>query len=206
MLTGLLSSTFALIAITNAFGNVPVFISMTEDLDSVNRKKLFRAVVLTAAIISLIFALIGTFIMERFFQLSLAELRIAGGSLLIAVGVKNLLEAASVSSSDSEHTHDSQDIYKRIIPMAFPLLVGPGVLSTIIIMVSENGSILTMIAIAISFFILFILFSNTHIIEKILGKLVLYVISRIMQIFIMTTGVHILTAGILEAFPVLGAF
>ncbi|MDR2884086.1 MAG: MarC family protein [Deferribacteraceae bacterium] len=201
----LLSSVFALIAITNAFGNVPVFLSMSEDLDNRLRKKLFRAVILTAFIISMIFAVVGTFIMERIFLLTLAELRIAGGALIIAVAVKNLMEAAKTANSPTTTVQSTDsDIYKRIIPMAFPLLVGPGVLSTIIIMTGENGMITTILTVLISFTLIFLLFSNTNIIEKILGKLALYVISRIMQIFIMTTGVHMLTVGILDSFPILG--
>ena len=197
-------SVFALLAITNPFGNLPVFISMTDDLNDHQREKLFRSVVFTAILIVLIFMLAGTVIMEKFFQVDLAELRIAGGILLIAMGTRNLL----LPQENREHSipgssSAADEIHGRIIPMAFPMLVGPGTLSTVIIIKIENGLLITVGSIFAAFTIITLLFSRTRFIEKLLGKLALHVLSRIMQVFIMAIGAKMLVAGLTEVFPVL---
>ncbi len=84
------------------------------------------------------------------------------------------------------------------------MLVGPGTLSTVIIIQHETGMIVTMLAILLAFLIIFLLFSQAHIIERFVGKLVLFVVSRIMQVFLMAVGAQMMMVGLLETFPVLG--
>jgi multiple antibiotic resistance protein len=196
------TSVFALLAILNPFGNLPVFISMSDDLDEPTRKKLFRSIVYTAAIIMLIFALIGQLVMEKFFNLNIAELRVAGGLLFLIMGGKNLLFPQVANDGKSVINYD-EDVMKRIVPMAFPILVGPGTLSTLIIIHSEHGMIITFISIAVVILITFLLFISIKPIERVFGKLVLYVISRIMQVFIMAIGAKMLEIGLKSIFPVL---
>ncbi len=198
-------SVFALLAITNPFGNLPVFISMTDDLNEQQREKLFRNVVFTAVLIVLIFAMIGTVIMEKFFQVDLAELRIAGGILLIAMGTRNLLypQESREHPVPGEGPAGDDAIHGRIIPMAFPMLVGPGTLSTVIIIDNEQGIFVTIGSILIAFALIMLLFSRTRLIERLLGKLTLHILSRIMQVFIMAIGAKMLVVGLRDVFPVL---
>lgn len=201
MFDSVMLSVFALLAITNPFGILPVFISMTDDLTESQRKRLFRQIVYTSAIIMVIFAIIGTFIMGYFFQVEISQLKIAGGILLVVMGAKNLLFPEEGKSRDiNEYPAASGIASQRLVPMAFPLLVGPGALTTVIIIRNESGMTITMTAIAITFAAIMILFMLTKYIERLLGKLVMSVVSRIMQVFIMTIGVKMLVQGIKDIF------
>lgn len=197
---------FALLAIMNPFGNLPVFMSMSEDLTRPTRDKLFRTVVLVAAVIVIVFALVGNIIMTVFFRIGLPELRIAGGILLVVLGLKNLMAPQENKShiTPSDGVNESEQVHKRIIPMAFPILVGPGTLSTVIILEHEYGMMSTLLAVLISCAIIFILFMQANIIERFVGKLTLFVLSRIMQVFITAVGVRMLVTGLIEVFPLLG--
>jgi multiple antibiotic resistance protein len=189
---------FALLAITNPFGNLPVFISMSDDLDSDSRAKLFRHVIFTAFVIVVIFALIGTVIMDKFFQVNLSELRLAGGIILIVMGIRNLLAPRELK--ELKITSPSDAIHDRIIPLAFPMLVGPGTLSTVIVLKHETGLVVTLLSIVTAFAFMLLLFSKAYLIERLLGKLSLFVLSRIMQVFIMAIGVKMMAVGITDLF------
>jgi multiple antibiotic resistance protein len=197
----LVQNAFALLAITNPFGNLPVFISMSDDLDRKDRDKLFKLVVFTALLIVFIFTIIGTTVMRFFFQVNLSELRVAGGIILIVMGIRHLAAPREMK----EHNINVQDdaIHTRIIPMAFPLLVGPGTLSTVIIIRHEAGMFITLAAILITFILILLLFGRANFIEKLFGKLTLFVLSRIMQVFIMAIGVKMLITGLKSIFPFL---
>ena len=190
---------FALLAIMNPFGNLPVFISMNDDLTHSQRARLLRHCVYVACVIVVIFAFVGTFIMKYFFQVELSELRIAGGLILVMMGVKNLLFPQEVKKHDiSDYNVSDDEAEQRIIPIAFPMLVGPGTLATVIVLDSTSGLPLTLTMIFITFVIIFILFMLTDYIEKLVSKIALYVLSRIMQVFIMAVGVKMFEVGLRE--------
>ncbi|MDR2869525.1 MAG: MarC family protein [Deferribacteraceae bacterium] len=194
-------SAFSLLAITNPFGMLPVFISMTDDLAGAQRKKLFRLTVYVAALIMVIFTFVGTFVMEHFFQVELSQLRVAGGILLVAMGMKNIIFPSEHKNHDiKDYNVSDSEANQRLVPMAFPLLVGPGALTTIIIINKETGLAITMLAILVTFGIIFVLFLFAHLIERLLGKLAMSVVSRIMQVFIMTIGVKMFVTGIKDIF------
>jgi multiple antibiotic resistance protein len=189
---------FALLAITNPFGNLPVFISMSDDLDKAAQALLFRRVIYTAFAIVVVFALIGTVIMDKFFQVNLSELRLAGGIILIVMGIKSLLAPRELKEPKLKSR--SEEVHERIIPLAFPMLVGPGTLSTVIVLKHETGLILTLCSIITAFAFMLLLFSKANLIERLLGKLALFVLSRIMQVFIMAIGVKMMVVGIIDIF------
>ena len=190
---------FALLAIMNPFGNLPVFISMSDDLSRKQRARLFRHCVFVAFVIVLLFAFVGTFIMKFFFQVELSELRIAGGLILIMMGAKNLLFPQEVKKHDiNDYNVSDDEAEQRIIPIAFPMLVGPGTLATIIVLESTSGLPLTLTMVFVTFTFIFILFMLTDYIEKLISKIALYVLSRIMQVFIMAVGVKMMETGIRE--------
>ncbi|MDR2401642.1 MAG: MarC family protein [Deferribacteraceae bacterium] len=189
---------FALLAITNPFGNLPVFISMSDDLDGSAQAKLFRHIVFTAFAIVLVFAFIGTLIMDKFFQVTLSELRLAGGIILIVMGIKNLLAPREMKEHKLISPTDA--VHERIIPLAFPMLVGPGTLSTVIVLRHEAGLIITVFSIVTTFAFMLLLFSKANLIERLLGKLSLFVLSRIMQVFIVAIGVKLMVVGIADLF------
>jgi multiple antibiotic resistance protein len=191
----------ALLAITNPFGNLPVFISMTNDLTEHQRSRLFRQIVYVAVIIVVIFTLIGSLIMTYLFQVNLSELRVAGGLILMVMGLKNLLFPQEVRKHDiNDYNVSDDEASQRIVPMGFPMLVGPGTLATVIILEQTHGGLQVYGAIFLTFAFIFILLQCSKYIERLVGKLSMSVISRIMQVFIMAMGVKMLMIGVKDIF------
>lgn len=192
----LTTSVFAIIALINPFSNLPQYLAMTEDIDDISRHKIFNAVIITALIIVAFFTISGHYIMHYLFRIEIYHLRVAGGIILIVMGIKNLMFTKPVKINIIPTDTIKEMIQKSIIPMAFPMMVGPGTLSTVIVMSDEIGILLTLLASIIAFSLMFLLFKYSGFIEKIAGKLILHVTSRIMQIFIVAIGVKMLSGGI----------
>ena len=199
-LYSILLAAIAILAVLNPFGNLPQFIAMTEELETSLRQSLFRNILYTSFVIVIIFLLIGPFIMRYLFNVVLNDLRIAGGLLLILVSLKNLLFASHKAATHYETTDKSELLSQSIVPMAFPMLVGPGTLSTVIVISEENGEILAICAVIADFIIMLILFHFAATIERVLGKLVLHVLSRIALVFIMAMGVKMMIIGLKATF------
>lgn len=188
-------STVTILSVMNPFGNLPQFISMAEDLTPRTRQVLFRNIIFTSFVIVVVFLFIGPFIMEYLFKVDINDLRIAGGLLLIVVSLKSLLFTQKRTTLNN-NLSKSELLSQAIVPMAFPMLVGPGTLSTTIILIEESGTIAALYAVIASFLFMLILFHFAATIEKVLGKLVLHVLSRIALIFIMSIGIKMIIVGI----------
>ncbi|RDU64344.1 MULTISPECIES: MarC family protein [Helicobacter] len=199
-LYSLLLIAITIIAVLNPFGNLPQFISMTDDLETTMRQSLFRNILYVAFVIVILFLLTGPFIMTFLFKIDLNHLRIAGGFLLILVSTKGLLLPSHKEMQQHEGLSKSELLNQSIVPMAFPMLVGPGTLSTVVVLSEEKGLILTIFAVVAAFAFMLGLFHFAASIERILGKLVLHVLSRIALVFIMAMGVKMILIGLKAVF------
>lgn len=176
-LYSLLLIAITIIAVLNPFGNLPQFISMTDDLDTAIRQSLFRNILYVAFAIVISFLLAGPFIMKFLFKIDLNHLRIAGGFLLILVSTKGLLLPSHKEMQQHEGLNKSELLNQSVVPMAFPMLVGPGTLSTVVVLSEEKGLMLTIFAVIAAFAFMLALFHFAASIERILGKLVLHLFS-----------------------------
>ena len=192
------NSALTLIAVMNPFGNVPLFMGLTEEFSEATREKIYNTIVAAGFGIVLGFGLIGHIFMEYFFKVGMEEVRIAGGLILIVVAFNNLLFSKKKSRAEIDTTTEEDAMKMGVTPLAFPMLVGPGTMATAMILKQQDGVLITTLGTLITFAIIKILLMSGKYLEKILGKLVLYLLSRIMQIFIMAVGVRLLVTGISE--------
>ncbi|MBK1964603.1 MarC family protein [Campylobacter novaezeelandiae] len=195
----ILVSAIALLAVLNPFGNLTQFIAMSEGLPTAIRKKLFRNILYTACLIVLVFLFSGSYLMVYIFRIDLDHLRIAGGLILMIMAVRNLLFSASIVVEDFSHYQDLSEkefLRKSLIPMAFPMLVGPGTLAAVVVIREDSGLDVALGATVLAFMFMFFLFHFAATIEKIFGKLILHVFSRIVQVFIVAMGIKMILLGL----------
>ena len=193
----------ALFAILNPIGNIPVYADITEDLDKKSRFTLFNIAVLTGFVTLTVFTLTGRWIMSRVFQIDILEFRIAGGILLTVLSVKYIVFPSKKESYPGSPESGSQAALELgIVPMAVPLLVGPGSIVTGILLLDRDGVLVTITVLVAVFAVCWILFQLTPWISRIMGRIGRMVISRILWIFIGAIGVHFLVSGIRETFGI----
>ncbi|EDP5980774.1 TPA: MarC family protein, partial [Campylobacter jejuni] len=187
-----------LLAILNPFGNLTQFLAMSDGLPLMLRKKLFRTILYTAFTIVLVFLSSGPLFMNYIFRVSLDDLRVSGGLVLIIMAIKNLLFSTKIATKDFSSYQDMDDkeiLRQSLIPMAFPMLVGPGTLASVIVIAEDGGLDVALGGVMIAFIFMFILFHFAATIEKIVGKLILHVFSRIAQVFIAAMGFKMIIIG-----------
>nr|WP_307776384.1 MarC family protein [uncultured Cetobacterium sp.] len=195
--TSMMGYVLTIIGILDPFANVPLFMSLTEKQAPETRKKIYNTIILAGLGILEGFILVGDFFMTYLYKIGMNELRVAGGIILAVVALRNLLGVSNSSGNQEDREMTMSEAVKyAVTPLTFPLLVGPGTISTVMIIHKEAGYLVALGSVAITFLIMKFLFSITHILDEIFGGIVLFVLSRVMQIFIMSAGVKLICLGI----------
>lgn len=186
-LHNLLEATIALFIIIDPLGNLPIFIGLTGDKTKEERKKILKIVALTALVLLLIFTFAGTGIL-KIFKITISDFKIAGGLLLLAISLKILIVGYVIP--------ESEEI--GVVPLACPLLVGPGAITTTMVFLGIYGLKITLVAILISFLLTSVILNFAENIYNFLGKTGALIISKIVAILISAIAVQYIRSGIEE--------
>src|SRR6266566_4520528 len=119
----LVRATVALFIIVDPIGLVPIFSNVTGNMPDPDRAKMYRTVIYTGASLLTIFALVGQELLALF-GISLPSFEMAGGLLLLLLALDILFRGERFAKPGS---HEDAGI----VPIAFPLLVGPGAITTL---------------------------------------------------------------------------
>jgi multiple antibiotic resistance protein len=198
-------SFIALFAIINAIGNVPIFVTLLERFNEGERKIIVKKAVLVAGISLIIVTLTGN-LFFKILGIELYSFRIAGGILLTIVSIEMLYGRKSrTQSSADEEGHYAEQEEISIIPLAIPLLTGPGALTTGIVLFERAGTpfnrVVLFLTIGLVFFLSYLILSRSRAVFKYLGKTGTLVAIRIMGLILLSIAVQFVISGVNEAFP-----
>jgi multiple antibiotic resistance protein len=188
ILSILLKTTIELFIIVDPLGNLPIFVGMTSNLDTLTRKRTFRTAAYIATALLFLFALAGKELL-RLFNISIYSFMIAGGILLFILSMEILIRGEWTAKGLSP-----EDL--GVVPIAFPLLVGPGAITATIVNLQLYGLIYTLSSIIIVMSVTWVVLNNSEKIYKILGRKGSAVIARIMAIFIAAIGIQMILDGL----------
>jgi multiple antibiotic resistance protein len=193
-----------LAAVVDPFLAVPFFIAFTQRRGDEDRASLARTVALT---VFLVLAL-ATFFGEALLQLigaSLSAFRVGGGLVLLLMALAMLnAEAGGVRQSQAEaHELEAGDV-SGVVPLAVPLLAGPGAISTSIL-AAERGALAHQIAIvcciAVVCFVSWFMLSKAHAISTRMSLTALNVATRILGLLLAAMAVQTMAEGLRELLP-----
>ncbi len=182
----------AIFIVLDPLGNVPMFISLTEKMNKEKRKKTFQTATFVSLILLLIFALLGQQIFALF-GVSLNSFMVAGGILLLLLSMKTLV----FNDKESKKTEEI-----GAVPIATPLLVGPGAITTTIVTLQAYGPFTTLVAVIINFLLIRLMFKYIDRIYKFFGRVGALVMARIMAIFLAAIAINFIIEGLQKAFLV----
>lgn len=196
-----------LLAIINPFGAIPMFISMTADESINERHKTIHQTSLGVAIILLVTLFFGELILH-FFGISIDSFRVGGGILILLMSI-NMLHAKTshVKQTDEEADESIAKESVAIVPLAMPLLAGPGAISTVILAAHKGVGITHYLIIAggtllLSLVVWSVLRLSPWISAR-LGATGINVFTRIMGLVLAAIAVEFIANGISGLFPVL---
>ncbi|MEK6605779.1 MAG: MarC family protein [Nitrospirota bacterium] len=189
-------------------GNVPVFLSITPHNSEAERASMVTRAVLVVFVVLVVFALCGNLIF-RFFGVTIEAFRIVAGLLLLKIAF-DMMEAkpARVRHTPEEDAEGAKREDIAIIPLAIPLLSGPGTISSVVALtgqVAKSSSIIPMfgillLAIALNVVIAFLALRSATPITRLLKETGMRVFTRIMGLILAAIAVQFVLTGIKEAF------
>ena len=142
----------ALFAIVDPIGNIPMFLDVAEHIPNGQSQKAFNTAVSVGVIILLVFSFAGNWILSHIFHIQLADLQLAGGILLLIIAIDHLIFGSLRRSIAVKGTFSPYEI--GCVPLACPLLAGPGAMVTSLTTLESFGPAKALIAIAAVFGIL----------------------------------------------------
>ena len=137
----------------DVLGILPIFVSFTAEMDAAERKRVVRQSVLTAFLVSLGFVAAGDSIFALL-GISVFDFQIAGGALLFVIAIVDLL------FPEKTRTFPRETI--GVVPIGIPLIVGPAVLTLLLIVVHSYGYFSAVICLVLNLLIVWVVFSQAH--------------------------------------------
>lgn len=185
-----IKSLIALFIITDSPGNLPFFIGLTEELTLAERRKAFATAILTGFLMLLLFLFAGMALLDLF-NVTLDDFKIAGGILLLWIAIEIMLRGRI----NIEHKEDM-----GVVPMGCPLLVGPGAITTSLVLLKMYGYGVVISAILACFALIWLVLHYADQIYKILGKNGSLILTKIAAILIAAIAVQFVRQGIMDIF------
>ena len=173
----------------DVFGVLPLFVSLTEDLDARRRRTLTLEATLTAFIISILFLAVGRFIFS-FLGITESDFRVGGGIVLLVLAVNDLLFSKE-KKRDPEST-------VGVVPIGIPLIMGPAALTTIILLVDSYGYGWTIASLLVNMAIVLLVFLQCQRISKVMGKAGSRAVGKVIALFLAGIAVSMIRSGIRE--------
>ena len=184
----LLRAIISLFVVINPIGTIPLFASITQKMQKIERIRVLKTTVITASALLMIFAVAGTQILS-IFGITISSFMIAGGILLFVVSIELLTQGGwRFGGTVSDES--------GVVPLAFPLLAGPGAITTVILSFQTSGLMVTMLSIAIVMGITYVVFFLTGTIYRILGRRGSLIITRIFAVLVAAIAVQYVVDGL----------
>ncbi len=190
--TGFFTIATAIFFVLNATGQIPLFLAMLARFDQKRQLKIITREMIVALIILLLFTFFGDRIL-CVLGITRPIIAIAGGVLLFLISLTMIFPKTVEDNTDKALLHEPM-----IIPLAIPVITGPGAITTVMLYAHETGSALMVAAASVVAWVpsLIILLLGSYI-KQILGERGLVAVERLGGMLVCLIGVQMLTSGAL---------
>ncbi|MBU0483198.1 MAG: YchE family NAAT transporter [Proteobacteria bacterium] len=197
----------ALLAIVNPVGAIPIFINLTSGLNEIERKGVCRISALATGLILVVVLFTGEMVL-RFFGITIASFRVGGGILILLMSLSMLhAQISRVRQTKEEALASEERDSIAVVPLATPLLAGPGAISTVILYAQRQSTVgyylILASEIALLALLIWFLFRLAPFIANLLGTTGINVVTRLMGLVMAAVGVEFIANGLRQLFPVL---
>lgn len=172
-----------LFAVIDIFGSLPIFMSIEQKGGKINA---FKATLVSAAIL-LLFMFLGE-AMLGVFGVNVNSFAVAGSLVLFALGFEMVL-GVEIFKQDSPTG-------ASIVPVAFPLIAGPGSFTAILSLRAEFDTINIVVALLLNMIVVFVVLRSTRLIERMLGQGGIYILKKFFGIILLAISVKLFTSNL----------
>ena len=182
-----LTAFVALLVAVDILGVLPVYLGLTADLSFEERGKLPRQSTLTATAIGAGFLLVGQAIFPVL-GVSVGDFQVAGGILLVVISLHDLVNPGKVLRRPAASV--------GVVPIGTPMIVGPAVLTTLLILVQSHGYLLTALAFGANMAIAFLVLRYAVNLARLLGEGGSRAVGKVASVFLAAFGVSLVRRGL----------
>jgi multiple antibiotic resistance protein len=172
----------------DAIGVLPLFVSLTEGVDRKRQRKVIFQSIMTASIVALAFIGFGPLLL-KFIGITVSDFMIAGGILLLAISLSDLL-----TGEKKQRQADPDSL--GAVPIGVPLITGPAVLTTCVLLAGMHGKLVTAVAVIANIALAGVVFSFAEPITQVLGRTGTKTVSKIASLLLTAIAVMLIRRGI----------
>ncbi|WP_068087839.1 MarC family protein [Novosphingobium rosa] len=196
----------AFFAVMNPFINLPIFLALTANRTPAEQRALALKVTIFAAVMSVVIMLSGSAIIA-FFGITIDQFRVAGGAVLAHIAW-SMLDGTGMSShhgSDQERGHMGDLSAMAFYPLTFPMVVGPGTITTLILYAAHAETTRDMLEVwaivgSILLLLFVVLFFSAQI-GRLMSETMRVITTRLMGLILLAISVGMIVAGVSAVFP-----
>ena len=197
MLEIFIQTFFLYFIVIDPLGNTPLFLAVTQHMNSKQRIKTALSATIIATIILFFFALLGSSLLS-YLNISFPAFTIGGGIILLLISMEMLFDKRQQRKED-DIDFNSENV--SVFPLATPIIAGPAAITSVIVSVSDMGNNFTnqsvgMVSLASVLFLTFILFFIGTKFSQLINKKVISVISRVIAIILVGFSVQYILDGL----------
>ena len=171
----------------DALGMIPVFMALTHGMPKNQKDKLIKESTLTALFVAIAFLWVGKLVF-LWLGITINDFLVAGGAILFIISIKDLLSYGKAARVPDETL--------GVVPLAVPLIVGPAVLTTSLILVNSFGFYPTVASIVLNILLCGVILRFSGFLSKILGEAGSHTLSKIFNLLLGAIGVMLMRRGI----------
>lgn len=196
----------ALFAIMSPVANLPVFMSLTANMDAAGQRKV-AITVIVALVVGVVATVLGGAAILRLFGIGIDDFQLAGGLLILFIamnmlhGQQSTTHAGTDSEKESFQTQDNPAIY----PLTIPMLLGPGAISTLIIFHTKSTTAAETVAFGLAAGAIILLLGATFLaaplLSRLLGQTAITIMSRLMGMILAAIAMHMMVDSLRKLFP-----
>jgi len=175
----------------DVLGILPLFVSFTSEMTQPERRRVLRQSTLTAFLVSVGFLVAGKFVFSLL-GISVSDFKIAGGILLFIIAIVELI------FPERTRTFPKETI--GVVPIGIPLIVGPAVLTLLLVIVDTYGSIPTILCLILNLLLVWFVFSQSHWVMRILKEGGAKGIAKVSSLLLAAFAMMMIRLGIQEWF------
>lgn len=195
----------ALMVIVNPISTVPLFVGMTAKYSEPERRHIARVASISVAVVLVVAAVIGQQILVLF-GITIASFKVGGAILILLMAISMMHAMPSRESQTPEEAREAELKENiAVVPLAIPLLSGPGAISTTIIYATERSSLAHLGAIILCCllvaFATWLALRLATPVSKWLGETGVNIAIRLMGLLLAAVAVEIFTSGLVELLP-----
>ena len=171
----------------DARGVLPIFVSLTEQVGPKERTKIIMQSMLTAMCLAICFILVGKAVF-RLLSITIGDFMVAGGAILFFIAITDITNPVK-----RQHIPINE---LGAVPLGTPLIVGPAVLTTSLVIVPQYGLFPTMVSVLANILLAGLIFSLSSTLIKVLGESGSKALSKIMSLFLAAIAVMLIRKGL----------